>query len=147
LTYGADITEGIPYTLSNPAGSTNYQATGVAYDIAINGLPFFLAASDDSPYRRVTAQYRKQQYDQTREAGEQSLTGWWFRSQSSFHLGQGIKYFEPAQDESLRFQYTESKGLDVWTKGQVSLILDVDATHQTTGRIQALLHITSSLAV
>ncbi|NDI00464.1 MAG: tRNA (adenosine(37)-N6)-threonylcarbamoyltransferase complex dimerization subunit type 1 TsaB, partial [Actinobacteria bacterium] len=109
--YGDDITEGLPFVLSNPAGSTNYQATGVAYDIAINGLPFFLAASDDSPYRRVTAQYRKQQYDQTREAGEQSLTGWWFRSQSSFHLGQGIKYFEPAQDESLRFQYTESKGL------------------------------------
>jgi hypothetical protein len=130
--YGDDITEGIPYTLSNPAGSTNYQATGVAYDIAINGLPFFLAASDDSPYRRVTAQYRKQQYDQTREAGEQSLTGWWFRSQSSFHLGQGIKYFEPAQDESLRFQYTESKGLDVWTKGQATLIYDVDQGHQTT---------------
>jgi len=98
-------------------------------------LPFFLAASDDSPYRRVTAQYRKQQYDQTREAGEQSLTGWWFRSQSSFHLGQGIKYFEPAQDESLRFQYTESKGVDVWTKGQASLILDVDATHQTTATL------------
>ena len=135
--YGDDITEGIPYVLSNPAGSTNYQATGVAYDIAINGLPFFLAASDDSPYRRVTAQYRKQQYDQTREAGEQSLTGWWFRSQSSFHLGQGIKYFEPAQDESLRFQYTESKGVDVWTKGQATLILDVDATHHTTGTLNA----------
>ncbi len=122
MSYGSDVTEGIPYTLSNPAGSTNFQATGVAYDIAINGLPFFLAASDDSPYRRVTAQYRKQQYDQTREAGEQSLTGWWFRSQSSFHLGAGIKYFEPAQDESLRFQYTESKGLDVWTKGQATLL-------------------------
>ena len=120
--YGDDITEGIPYTLSNPAGSTNFQATGVSYDIAINGLPFFLAASDDSPYRRVTAQYRKQQYDQTREAGEQSLTGWWFRSQSSFHLGAGIKYFEPAQDESLRFQFTESKGVDVWTKGQATLL-------------------------
>ena len=133
--YADDITEGIPYVLSNPTGATNYQATGTAYDIALNGLPFFLAASDDSPYRRVTAQYRKQQYDQTREAGEQSLTGWWFRSQSSFHLGQGIKYFEPAQDESLRFQYTESKGLDVWTKGQVTLILDTDATHETTSNL------------
>ena len=26
--YGDDITEGIPYTLSNPVGSTNYTATG-----------------------------------------------------------------------------------------------------------------------
>ena len=122
MAYGDDITEGIPYVLSNPSGATNYSATGVNYDMAIAGLPFFIGATDDSPYRRVTAQYRKQQYDQTREAGEQSLTGWWFRSQSSFHYGAGIKYFEPAQDESLRFQYTESKGCDVFTKGQVTLL-------------------------
>ena len=122
MPYGDDITEGIPYVLSNPAGATNYSATGVNYDMAIAGQPFFIAASDDSPYRRVTAKYRKEQYDQTREAGEQSLTGWWFRSQSTFHLGAGIKYFEPAQDESLRFQYTESKGVDVFTKGQVTLL-------------------------
>jgi hypothetical protein len=122
MAYGDDITEGIPYVLSNPAGATNYSATGVNYDMAIAGQPFFIAASDDSPYRRVTAKYRKEQYDQTREAGEQSLTGWWFRSQSTFHLGAGIKYFEPAQDESLRFQYTESKGVDVFTKGQVTLL-------------------------
>ena len=135
--YGDDITDSIPYTLSNPAGATNFSATGEAYDVAIAGQPFFLQTSDDSPYRRVTAQYRKQQYDQTREAGEQSLTGWWFRSQSSFHLGMGIKYFEPAQDESLRFQYKESKGLDVWTKGQVTLINDVDPVHITTGLLKS----------
>jgi hypothetical protein len=133
--YGDDITEAIPVPLSNPAGATNYSSTGVAYDVAFAGLPFFIAASDDSPYRRVTAQYRKQQYDQTREAGEQSLTGWWFRSQSSFHLGQGIKYFEPAQDEGLRFQYTESKGCNVWDKGQVTLLRDCDATHETTSNL------------
>ena len=122
MPYGDDITEGIPYVLSNPAGSTSYTPTGPAYDVAFSALPFFLAASDEQPYRRVTAQYRKQQIDQTREPGEQTLTGWWVRSQSSFHLGAGIKYFEPIQEESLRFQYTESKGLDVWTKGQATLL-------------------------
>jgi hypothetical protein len=120
--YGDDITEGLPYVLSNPAGSTAYIPTGPAYEIAFAGLPFFLAASDEQPYRRVTAQYRKQQIDQTREPGEQTLTGWWVRSQSSFHLGAGIKYFEPIQEESLRFQYTESKGVDVWTRGQATLL-------------------------
>jgi hypothetical protein len=135
--YGDDITEAIPVPLSNPTSAVNYTATGEAYDVAINGQPFFLMSSDESPYRRVTAQYRKQQYDQTREAGEQSLTGWWFRSQSSFHLGQGIKFFEPAQDEGLRFQYTESKGVDVWTKGQATLILDADQGHVTTAPIEA----------
>ena len=134
---GDDITEGIPYVLSNPSGSATYSASGEAYDIAINGLPFFLNSGDDNPYRRVTAQYRKQQIDQSREPGEQTLTGWWLRSQSSFHFGQGIKYFEPAQDESLRFQYTESKGVDVWTKGQATLIYDVDEGHVTTSAINA----------
>ena len=124
MPYSDDITEGIPYGLSNPAGSTNYSATVEAYDVAIAGLPFFLFNSDDSPYRRVTAQYRKQQIDQSREPGEQTLTGWWLRSQSSFHLGAGIKFFEPVQEESLRFQYTESKGIDVWTRGQASLLND-----------------------
>jgi hypothetical protein len=124
MPYGDDITEGIPYVLSNPAGSTTYTPTGPAYDVAFSALPFFLAASDEQPYRRVTAQYRKQQIDQTREPGEQTLTGWWVRSQSSFHFGAGIKYFEPIQEESLRFQYTESKGLDIWTRGQATLLND-----------------------
>ena len=117
-----DITDPIPYPLSNPAGATNFSATGVAYDVAFASNPFFIGASDDAPYRRVTAQYRKQQIDQSREPGEQTLTGWWTRSQSSFHYGAGIKFFEPLQDESLRFQFTESKGVDVWTKGQATLL-------------------------
>ena len=136
MPYGDDITEGIPYVLSNPAGSTTYSATGESYDVAIGGLPFFLLNSDDAPYRRVTAQYRKQQIDQSREPGEQTLTGWWVRSQSSFHYGQGIKFFEPIQDESLRFQYTESKGVNVWTKGQATLLNSCVGQHTVTGGIQ-----------
>jgi hypothetical protein len=131
-----DITDPIPYALSNPQNQGNYAITGIHYDVAINGQPFFLETSDDTPYRRVTAQYRKQQLDTTREPGEQTLTGWWIRSQSSFHLGQGVKFFEPQQDESLRFQYTYSKGCNVWEKGQVSLLKDVDTYHLTTGTLQ-----------
>ena len=137
MPYGDDITEGLPYVLSNPAGSTAYTATGYAYDIAIAGLPFFISPLDDSPYRRVTAQYRKQQIDQSREPGEQTLTGWWLRSQSSFHYGQGIKFFEPIQDESLRFQYTNSKGVDVWTRGQATLLKTCNTTHTITGGIRS----------
>ena len=136
MAYGSDITERLPSVLSNPAGSTTYTPTGYSYDIAIAGLPFFISPLDDSPYRRVTAQYRKNQFDTSREPGEQTLTGWWLRSQSSFHFGQGIKFFEPAQDESLRFQYTESKGLDVWTKGQATLLPSCNNQHITTGGIR-----------
>ena len=136
MAYGDDITEAIPYALSNPGGSQSYAANGVAYDVAFAGLPFFLTTGDDNPYRRVTAQYRKQQVDMSREPGEQSITGWWLRSQSTFHLGQGIKFFEPAQDESLRFQYTWSKGCNIWDKGQVTLLKNVGTTHLTTGPLQ-----------
>jgi hypothetical protein len=122
VAYGANITEKIVTTIGNPVNNQTYQSTGVAYDISIAGQPFFLLNDDNSPYRRQTAQYRKQQLDTTREPGEQTLTGWWLRSQSSFHLGAGIKYFEPAQDESLRFQFTSSKGVDVFTKGQITLL-------------------------
>ena len=133
--YGSDVTEAIPVPLSNPAGATSYALTGIAYDMAVAGLPFFVNASDDNPYRRVTAQYRKQQIDQTREAGEQTLTGWWLRSQSSFHQGQGINFFQPIQEESLRFQYTESKGCNIWTRGQVTLLNSVSPEHVTTGTL------------
>jgi hypothetical protein len=138
MPYGDDITEGLPYVLSNPAGSTTYSLTGEAFDVAIAGNPFFLMTSDDAPYRRVTAQYRKQQIDQTREAGEQTLTGWWTRSQSSFHLGAGIKYFEPQQEESLRFQYTESKGVDVWTRGQATLLNDTASFYSGSAAAQLI---------
>ena len=138
MAYASDISEGIPYVLSNPAGTTNYTQTGTYYDVAFSGLPFFVAASEAQPYRRVTAQYRKQQIDQTREPGEQTLTGWWVRSQSSFHLGAGIKYFEPIQEESLRFQYTESKGVDIWTRGQATLLNDTASFYSGTAPAQMI---------
>ena len=132
MAYGDNITEKIPVPIGNPTANQYFNTTGVAYDIAIGGVPFFLLNDDNTPYRRVTAQYKKQQVDMSREPGEQTLTSWWLRSQSSFHYGQGVKFFEPAQDESLRFQYTYSKGCNVWEKGQVTLLNDVFTTHYTS---------------
>jgi len=131
-----NITEPIPVAVGNPQNTPTYAANGVAYDISIGGQPFFLLNDDNNPYRRVTAQYRKNQVDMSREPGEQTLTGWWLRSQSSFHLGQGITFYEPTQDESLRFQYTYSKGCNVWEKGQVTLLPTTFTSHYTTGDLQ-----------
>ena len=72
----------------------------------------------------------------SREPGEQTLTGWWLRSQSSFHLGQGIKFFEPQQDESLRFQFTYGKGCNIWDKGQITLLKDVNSYSSVTNGLQ-----------
>lgn len=130
-----DITEEFPYVLSNPVAINNYQIGQEAYDIAIDALPFFLNTSDEFPYRRMTAQYRKQQIDQSNEPGEQSITGWWVRSESSFHAGEGIKYYDPSAGETVNYRFTDSKGVDVWTKGQVTLLPSCTAGHNITGAI------------
>ena len=50
MPYGDDVSEGLPFVLSNPAGSIAYTADGYAYDVAIAGLPFFISPLDESPY-------------------------------------------------------------------------------------------------
>ena len=127
-----DITEELAIDLSVSSDTQLYGLDSVSYDIAVNDKPFFIAATDEQPYRRESAPSKREQIDQTTEPGEQSFTGWWFRSQSSFHLGAGAKYFEPSQDETLRFRFQDSEGVDVWTKGQTSLLKDVDTSHITT---------------
>lgn len=115
-----------------------WQNTDIAYDVAVGGLPFIYAIGDARPYTRQTAPFRKDQFDNGAEPGEQSLTGWWLRSQMSFHSGSGIKFFDPATtDENGHYRFADSKGVDVWTKGQVTLLKDSVPTHITTGSVEA----------
>ena len=132
---GKDITEDIPLNIGNPATSGFWNNTAENYDVAIGGLPFILAPSDINPYGRGTAPYRKDQFDSSKEPGEQSLTGWWIRSQSSFHGGAGIKFYDPSAGETIPYRYLDSQGINVWTKGQATLLKDVIETHITTGPI------------
>jgi hypothetical protein len=105
--------------------ATAYALDSNAYDIAVGGIPFYLAAEKEYPYKRETAPYRRQQIDQTREPGEQSLLGWWLRSQSSFHLGAGVKYQEPTQGETVGYRFYKSAGVDPWSVGKVTLLRSV----------------------
>ncbi len=139
---GRDITEGrssraIAVDLGIVSSSATWQNTAEAYDIAIGGLPFFYAISDARPYRRQTAPFRKDQFDNGSEPGEQSLTGWWIRSQSSFHGGAGIKFYDPSAGETVAHRFTDSKGVDVWTKGQVTMLKNTSTSHYTTGDIES----------
>jgi len=136
-----DITEGratqsIAVDVGVVSTTNTWQNTDIAYDVAIGGLPFIYAINDSRPYIRQTAPFRKDQFDNGNEPGEQSLTGWWIRSQSSFHGGTGIKFYDPATtDEAGHYRYTDSKGLNVWTKGQVTLLKSCTSGHITTGPI------------
>lgn len=133
MAYGDDITEAIPYVLSNPVGTVSYSASAESYDISINDMAFFLNTGDEFPYGRQTAQYRKQQIDQSNEPGEQSITGWWVRAQSSFHNGSGIKFYDPSVGETVSYRFADSKGVNVWDKGKVTLLKNVTSGHVTTG--------------
>ena len=139
---GRDITEGraeraITVDLGIVSSTSVWQNTSVAYDIALGGIPFFYAINDARPYIRQTAPFRKDQFDNGREPGEQSLTGWWLRSQSSFHSGSGIKFYDPSAGETVNYRFADSKGVDVWTKGQVTLLKSTSTAHFTTGPMQS----------
>jgi hypothetical protein len=144
---GRDITEGrgsstpdVGLAIAVDVGIVStggiWQNTNESYDVALGGLPFFYAINDSRPYIRQTAPFRKEQFDNGAEPGEQSLTGWWLRSQSSFHGGSGIKFYDPSAGETVAHRFTDSKGVNVWTKGQVTLLKDTATTHYTTGPIQ-----------
>ena len=133
---GRDITDDIPLNVGQPTLPSNiWFNTDTAYDVAIGGQPFIYATSEERPYERATAPYRKQQFDNSAEPGEQSLTGWWIRSQSSFHRGAGIKFYDPSVGEEVEYRYETSKGVNVWTPGQATLLREVVQAHETTGPI------------
>jgi hypothetical protein len=129
---GRDITDGrgdsgglgrsIAVDVGIVSSSAVWQNTSIAYDVAVGGMPFIYAIGDARPYTRQTAPYRKEQFDNNQEPGEQSLTGWWLRSQSSFHNGTGIRFYDPSAGEIVAHRFTDSQNVDVWTKGEVTLL-------------------------
>ena len=106
--------------------STYYDLNANAFDMAIGGLPFIMAVTDSTPYKRQTAEFRVQRIDQMRDPGEHTLggSGYWTRSQSSWHYGEGVLFAEPMEgnDAEVRFRYRDSYGIDVWTPGEISLL-------------------------
>jgi len=139
---GRDITEGrrtrsIAVDVGVVASTAIWQNTDISYDVAIGGMPFIYAINDERQYVRQTAPFRKEQFGNQTEPGEQSLTGWWIRSQSSFHDGTGIKFYDPALiPGDSTYQFADSKGINIWTEGQATLLRNTTATHYTTGDLQ-----------
>ena len=138
-----------------------YDPTTYKFDVAIGGMPFIYAITDQTPYKRQTAEFRTQRFDNARDPGEQSLSGsgYWIRSQSSFHLGGGITYQEPivGTPDEVKFQFSDSVGIDPWTPGQLSLLHSTSLSQASTARsgvfstiisgVEYLVKVTGSAAV
>ena len=137
----ASIGRAIAIDLGIVSSTSIWQNTNESYDVAVGGLPFFYAISDERPYIRQTAPFNKEQQDTSTEPGEQSLTGWWLRSQSSFHTGTGIKFYDPSAGETVAHRFTDSDNVDVWTKGQVTLLKETANMSGVTSGTYKLLSI------
>ena len=100
-----------------------YGNSHAQFDCAIDGVPFFLGPTSEFPLVRQAVESQRQQVDMSREPGEQSLTSWWYRSQSSFHLGAGLRFYDPVRGSAAaQFRFWDSAGVDVWTPGKVRLL-------------------------
>ena len=137
----ASIGRSIAVDLGITSSSSVWTNTDIAYDVALGGMPFIYAVSDERPYIRQTAPFNKPQFDNNQEPGEQSLTGWWIRSQSSFHSGTGIKFYDPSGGETTAHRFADSSNVDVWTKGQVTLLKETANLSGVTTGIYKLISI------
>ena len=103
-------------------GATNLVPN--VYPVALNGRPYVIDLKANAFQRQYDARVRDS-VDQSAEPGEAAINsqGLWRRSQSSWHYGAGQKFSDSADAEAFRFN--TSKGIDVWEKGEASLLKDV----------------------
>jgi len=87
--------------------------------VELNGVSY---AVDTSAYRRSTIPVARQQRDNSREPGENTLdtTGAWVRSQTDWSYGAGQLYVD--NEDSDRRRFFSSDGIDIWTKGEITLL-------------------------
>lgn len=111
-----------------------YTESNFKYDFAIDDQPFLSAASLENPTIRKTAPWRRDQFDNSNEPGERSLTGWWIRSQSSFHAGAGLNFldFSSTDDSTDANRFFESENINISTTGEITLLNETEVADTTT---------------
>ena len=87
--------------------------------VELDGVSYLV---DARQYGRTTVPALREQRDTSGEAGENALdtSGAWTRSQTDWTYGAGQTHFDLADSDRRRFN--TSVGVDVWTKGEVSLL-------------------------
>jgi hypothetical protein len=125
------------FTFAFTGGPAFYTGTGATelvpytFPVAINGRPYLIDTKSGDFGRQFDARVRDS-VDQSTEPGEAAINpqGLWRRSQSSWHYGAGQEYSDTADAENYRFH--SSKGVDVWTRGQLSLLSDTTQAYPTS---------------
>lgn len=102
--------------------------------VTLNGVDYLC-----DPVKRQTLPAIREQADQSKEPGEASLNprGLWRRSQESWHHGTGQAFLDSIDDRD-SYRFRSSKGIDVWTRGQLGLLNDTYRWRPATGTNLAL---------
>jgi hypothetical protein len=132
-----DITEGPTSLLGSAldASVTLHLPDHISWDCSIAGLKFLFGFSASYPMQRETSQFRKDRVDDARNPGEQSLdSGFWLRSQASWHYGSGLLTAEPLEVsvEDAQFRYKSGGGVDPWTPGEMTLLNEMNTVNADT---------------
>jgi len=117
----------IDFTTSFRGGPSFFTGTGTTalvpdvFPVAINGRPYMIDSRSGRFTRQFDQRVRDSQ-DNSTAPGESAISpqGLWRRGQNSWHFGAGQKYSDDAAAQDYRF--FKSKGVDVWIKGQLSLL-------------------------
>lgn len=107
----------------------DYPIEGV-FEVAINGRPY---RAFQEQHQRSFLQVIRQQADAAEEPSERSLNpeDLWRRSQDDWILGSGQRVYDDI--ESARKRYHDSAGVTPWTKGELSLLHEVERIDSLTG--------------
>jgi len=91
------------------------------FPLAVDGRPYLIDQKAGS-FARGFEQRVRDSVDQSTAPGEAAINpgGLWRRGEVSWHYGAGQKYADTAESQDYRFN--TSKGVNVWTKGQLTLL-------------------------
>ena len=130
-----DEIHGVPHHLFvTQKNISDFNSPEFDADYSIAGIKWLSAASDEYPYQRMLTKVLKDQIDTSDAPGDNSLQGWWTRSQTDWSAGSGQEYMEPASSEIARRSFFSSTGVDVFTRpGFVSLLPQAVEVHREAG--------------
>lgn len=115
-------------TFDQPYYTGGGSSTLVPYiaEVALGGHAYRIDWSADIPLRHTSVPLLRQQSDDSRIPGEQSINpeALWRRVGESWHVGAGQEHFDREQSNPYRFR--DSYGWDVWDKWRLSLLPDTD---------------------
>lgn len=108
-------------------GAVTISAAQKVTPAALGGHGYMLDETNPDWLRHRTVPLLRQQADDSTQPSEHSLNpeGLWRRGGESFHLGAGQTTFD--REESSKFRFRNSNGINVWDKWEFSLLPATDA--------------------